>query len=81
MKDERPDWFTPKRYGYGAGLPTRWQGWLVLTLYLGVMLGAVWLFRDRIAALLAVAIPATLLLMIVSARTTRGGWRWRWGGD
>ena len=81
MKDERPDWFSPKRYGYGAGLPIRWQGWVVLTLYLGVTVGAAWLFRDRIPAFLAIVIPATVLLMIVAARTTRGGWRWRWGGD
>ena len=26
-----PEWFAPKRYGYGSGLPISWQGW-VLTL-------------------------------------------------
>ena len=25
-----PEWFAPKRYGYGSGLPISWQGWAVL---------------------------------------------------
>jgi len=28
---------------------------------------------------IAITIPATLALLIIAARTTRGGWRWRWG--
>ncbi len=27
-------WFPAKRYGYGWGIPRRWQGWLVLCIYL-----------------------------------------------
>jgi hypothetical protein len=23
------DWFAQKRYGFGAGLPIAWQGWLI----------------------------------------------------
>jgi hypothetical protein len=79
MKNDRPEWFAPRRLGYGAGLPIRWQGWLVLGLYLAVVLGAAVLLGDRPAALLALVVPATMLFMIVCARTTRGGWRWRWG--
>jgi hypothetical protein len=32
-------WFRARRYGYGWGLPTRWQGWAVLLGY-GVLLTA-----------------------------------------
>lgn len=32
-------WFAPKRQGYGAGLPIRWQGWVVLGAYLLVVIG------------------------------------------
>lgn len=28
-----PFWFRAKRYGWGWGLPLRWQGWVVLALY------------------------------------------------
>ena len=24
------DWFAPKRFGYGAGLPIAWQGWALI---------------------------------------------------
>ncbi len=31
------DWFAPKRYGYGAGLPIAWQGWVLTIGYLAVI--------------------------------------------
>ena len=73
-------WFAPKRYGYGAGFPISWQGWAMLFAYLAIVAGAVAGLSGHPAALAAVVVPATLLLILVSARTTRGGWRWRWGG-
>lgn len=33
MKIEPNYWFPAKRYGWGWGLPTRWQGWACLTIY------------------------------------------------
>ena len=37
MSDD-PQWFAPKKYGYGAGLPISWQGW-ALTIALVVLVG------------------------------------------
>lgn len=79
--DDRPQWFAPKRYGFGSGLPVAWQGWLVLAIYTILIAAAVLLFGDKPLPLLAIVIPSTLLLLLICARTTRGGWRWRWGGD
>jgi len=31
------DWFAPKTYGYGAGLPIKWQGWALLLGYTALM--------------------------------------------
>ena len=74
-----PQWFAPKRYGYGAGLPVAWQGWLVMATFLAAIIGAgIFLQGDRLAQG-AIVLPATALLLLVAARTTRGGWRWRWG--
>jgi hypothetical protein len=73
------DWFAPKRYGYGAGLPIAWQGWAVSLAYVGVIGLAAWLLPPRPANVLAVVVPATVALIVVTMRTTRGGWRWRWG--
>ena len=75
-----PEWFEPKRYGYGSGLPIAWQGWVVLGLYLAVVFLAIWLFEKHPLATFAVLVPATALLLLITARTTRGGWRWRSGG-
>jgi hypothetical protein len=74
-----PEWFAPKRYGYGAGLPIAWQGWAVLAAYMAIVGLAAWLLEPSPAAVLSVIVPATAILLLITARTTRGGWRWRWG--
>jgi hypothetical protein len=76
---DAPEWFAPKRYGYGAGLPISWQGWLV-TLGFLVIAGLVSvLFKDKPLVTLAIIVPVVVLFLVICARTTRGGWRWRWG--
>lgn len=75
-----PEWFAQKRYGYGAGLPISWQGWLITLLFLAITMGTAILFADRPLILVAVVVPLALLLALITAKTTRGGWRWRWGG-
>ena len=75
-----PEWFAPKRYGYGA-TPVTWQGWLltfgfvVISIFLSVRFG------HRPVVLFALAVPLLILFMVICARTTRGGWRWRWGEE
>ena len=78
---EGPEWFAPKRYGYGAGLPITWQGWAIVLGYAGLVLLAGVSFRDHPRQLLAVIVPLTVTLVVICARTTRGGWRWRWGEE
>ncbi|KHS43461.1 MULTISPECIES: hypothetical protein [Novosphingobium] len=76
-------WFAPKRFGYGAGLPLRWQGWALIGGYIA-LLPLVKLLDDsgdgRLRTLgFALFIVATAIVFSVSARRTRGGWKWRWG--
>ena len=75
--DDGPEWFAPKRYGYGSGIPIAWQGWAVTALYIAVALGTALYFSTRPIVVFAILIPATVALMVITARTTRGGWRWR----
>ena len=75
----RPEWFAAKRYGLGAGWPIAWQGWAVWAGFLLVIGLAVWLFGEDDLRALALIIPAMAALVIITALTTRGGWRWRWG--
>lgn len=74
-----PEWFAQKRYGYGAGLPIAWQGWAVLLAYFAVIGLATLLLAATPLAVVAIVVPATAILLLIAARTTRGGWRWRWG--
>jgi hypothetical protein len=77
-----PEWFAPKRYGYGSGLPIAWQGWLVLLGYIVILAGfALTLRRQGPLEFVAAAIPLTVVFAVICARTTRGGWRWRWGEE
>jgi len=76
---DRPEWFAAKSYGLGAGLPISWQGWAILIGFIAIVGLAAWLFGEDDPRALAIAIPAIAVLLIITARTTRGGWRWRWG--
>jgi hypothetical protein len=76
-----PEWFAAKRYGYGAGLPISWQGWVLMLAYLGLLAGAAFILSDSSIAFISIAAILTSVFLFVCARTTRGGWRWRWGEE
>jgi hypothetical protein len=75
-----PEWFAPKRFGLGCGFPIAWQGWAITIAYTALVVGTVTLLEDRWLPMLSIVVPATILFVLVCARTTRGGWHWRWGG-
>lgn len=76
---EGPEWFAPKRYGYGSGLPISWQGWALTIAYGVILIAAALRFRASALQSIAIFIPLTVVFCVICARTTRGGWRWRWG--
>jgi hypothetical protein len=78
---EGPEWFAPRRYGYGSGRPISWQGWAIAIAFTAIMCGIVLRFHDRPAPLIASLIPPLAIFLVIQAKTTRGGWRWRWGKD
>ena len=72
-------WFPAKRYGWGWGLPTTWQGWAVLISYLVVIgLVSVWVppsvNPDRFWGLVFLATVA--LGVIVWRKGEPPGWHW-----
>lgn len=75
-----PEWFAPKRYGFGAGMPISWQGWALTIGFVIIAIGLALLLRHRPIALIAALIPLTCAFVVITARTTRGGWKWHWGG-
>ena len=74
-----PEWFEPTRYGYGTGLPIAWQGWALIIGFMIFAAVMTFLFAYRPLILFSILVPVTALLMFIAARTTKGGWRWRWG--
>ena len=80
MRD-RPEWFEPKRYGVGAGMPIAWQGWAVLGAFALLFVPALLLFGANDPRGFAIIIPAVLGLLVITVWTTKGGWRWRWGDE
>ena len=76
-----PEWFAPKRYGYGAGPPISWQGWALTLGFIAGTMAVCLRFHDNKVKLFAVLAPFLVAFLVICARTTRGGWRWRWGND
>lgn len=80
---EEGDWFAPRRYGYGAGRPIAWQGWALSLFYClavsGVALSAPRLHPAQVPVAIAGIVALTALFVLIVAKRTRGGWRWRRG--
>lgn len=83
MSEQPPFWFPAKRYGYGWGLPVRWEGWAVFIGYLALLyLGTHYFFGpgSRSGRGLYIAVLTAALLVIVFIKGERP-LRWRWGKD
>ena len=76
MKSEVSNyWFPAKRYGWGWGLPSRWQGWAVLVVYLGLVLIAT--FRlPQPQYMISVAVLTALLIAVCWLKGEPPRWRW-----
>ena len=79
--NDGPEWFAPKRFGYGAGLPISWQGWALLAAFVALTMALGLAFRGQPLRLIAAMAPLVVGFLVICARTTRGGWRWRWGDE
>jgi hypothetical protein len=76
---DSPEWFAAKRYGCGAGPPIAWQGWAITIAFVAVAIALGVEFKNQPVRFIAALAPFLVLFLVVCARTTRGGWRWRWG--
>ncbi len=71
-------WFPAKRYGWGWGPPTSWQGWVVLIVGLVVLSIAAFGFLPRrpVAFLLSVTGLVSVLIFICYIKGEPPSWRW-----
>jgi drug/metabolite transporter (DMT)-like permease len=83
MANEQPTfWFGAKRYGYGWGVPVRWQGWGVLAGYFALLFSGILYLKPQrnLPALLAYLVLLTVVLVTVVVAKGERPVRWRWGG-
>jgi len=80
MPNERAYWFPAKRYGWGWGLPTAWQGWLVLAAFACLMVAGVVALLPGFGPAAFVAYSAFLCFLLIGTCLLKGEPpRWRWG--
>lgn len=83
MKAQPQDrwWFPAKRYGWGWGLPCRWQGWVVIGVYAALLVVAIPVIEPAVHPLRYFGFTAfaTLVLVVICWATGEPP-RWRWGG-
>lgn len=77
---DKGPWFRAKRFGYGAGLPFKCQGWVLLLSHIAVIIGVAVLVQDKPTVFTPLVLLIALVPMPIYAARTEGGWKWRWGG-
>lgn len=75
-----PYWFAAKRYGWGWGLPLRWQGWVVYVGYATLFAVGFWLFPPVTRALAFGVYIHLITVVLIGLCWLKGEPpRWRWG--
>ena len=78
MTEERKYWFPCKTYGWGWGLPTMWQGWVVLAGFVVLIIVGTILFppaTEEVFFFSYVSVLCGLLLVICWLKGEPPGWR------
>jgi hypothetical protein len=82
MQTEPRYWFPAKRYGWGWGIPSSWQGWLVLAAFVGLLVIGSFIFPPGTELRPYLAYVAALCVLLVAVCWLKGEPpRWRWGRD
>lgn len=81
VSDQPTFWFPVKRYGWGWGLPVRWQGWFVLAAYLALQYFGIQHSKAQrdVRGLLVYLIGMTVVLIVVIVLKGERPSGWRWG--
>ena len=77
---DKGPWFRANRFGYGTGLPFKWQGWVLLSSHMALIIGLAFLLADRPLIFVPLTLVLALAPMPIYAARTEGGWKWRNGG-
>jgi hypothetical protein len=71
-------WFPAKRYGWGWGPPTIWQGWAVVgTWFLAICIGILFLLPRHLLGFFGLTLVMSVALMLICyAKGEPPQWRW-----
>jgi drug/metabolite transporter (DMT)-like permease len=82
MQREGKYWFPAKRYGWGWGLPSTWQGWLVLAAFLALVVAGTLVFPPAPSPVFYLVYIAVLVVLLLGVCWLKGEPpRWRWGNS
>ncbi|MBT3193043.1 MAG: hypothetical protein HN341_10850 [Verrucomicrobia bacterium] len=75
-------WFEAKEYGYGAGLPASWEGWVVFIGFFILITAGFFLppIEMRMELYLPFVFVLTVVFVAIAVRKSPE-FRWRWGYD
>ena len=80
MPEKTKYWFYAKRYGWGWGLPARWEGWVVLLGYLALILGGTFSLMSAGRQPYFFGYFAFLTILLLAICWWKGEPpKWRWG--
>jgi hypothetical protein len=75
-------WFPAKRYGWGWGIPSTWQGWVVVAIFFVLLSAGVVIFPPQHSLVNFVGYVAILTVLLTGVCWWKGEPpRWRWGGE
>ncbi|MGD8922094.1 MAG: hypothetical protein PVH24_02515 [Candidatus Zixiibacteriota bacterium] len=79
LKETKYYWFPAKKYGWGWGFPSAWQGWVVLFAYIGSLSVATYVFPPASkTALFVTSTLAISVLLFVACWIKGEPLKWRW---
>ena len=75
-------WFPAKRYGWGWGLPSSWQGWVTLLVYLTMVVSGIPFVQVAKGSVVYLGYVLVLTVALIAVCWIKGEPpRWRWGGS
>ena len=70
-------WFPAKTYGWGWGLPLRWQGWIVMVSFIAALVAGAPIVENSPAIYTAYCMMlAGVLICICYWKGEKPEWRW-----
>lgn len=79
MNEGKDYWFPAKSYGWGWGIPIKWQGWAVLAAYVAGMAATFLLVspQERLVEFLSyIGVLTAALLVVCWFKGEPPKWRW-----